>query len=729
MPLRFLVPAFLAGLAALAIPVLVHLTRKRRAETMPFPSLMFLEKVPYREESRRRIHHWLLLLLRAAAVVLIVAAFARPLVDDPDLAAGATGGPREVVVLVDRSYSMAVGDHWERAVEAARVAVDDLGPLDRASVVFFDGGAEAAVRSSADPARLRAALDTAHLSDRATRYGPGLKLAQSILEESELPGRELVLVGDFQRAGWTGEEGVRLPAGTVVTPVPLAGEAPPNRAVADVQLARETFQGRERVVATARLTRTGGQEAEEVEVALEVDGREVDRSTVSMPPSGAVPVTFQPFTLAERHTRGTVRLPDDALPGDDAFHFVLSPGEALRVEILDDAGGDGASSLYLTRALRVSPGGGTGRSAFDVRVRRGGAVGAAEVADADVVIVNDRPVPPTSARALRDFVEGGGGLIVVLGERASWPAEVDAVLPGAPGPAADRGAGSAGGRGGRLGHLDYDHPVFEIFRGPRNGDFTGARFFRARALRVTDDPAVRVLARYDDGAAALVERTVGDGRVLVWTSTLDAYWNDLALQPVFLPFVHGMVRHASGRREALPAFTAGQVIDVSDARAMETAGLGETAEVLAAGEERVALTPRGASLTLAAQGGIEGVGPRFLELEERGFYRVRPPGADDVRPLAVAVNVDPGEADLTPLDPVEVAASLTVGQAGDAAAAPAREGAAAEGLRLEDRERRQSLWRFLLVGAFALLALETVLSNRVRGTRRTLARAEAGERI
>ena len=60
-----------------------------------------------------------------------------------------------------------------------------MGPLDRASVVFFDGGAEAAVRSTADPARLRAVLDTARLSDRATRYGPGLKLAQSILAHSQ----------------------------------------------------------------------------------------------------------------------------------------------------------------------------------------------------------------------------------------------------------------------------------------------------------------------------------------------------------------------------------------------------------------------------------------------------------------------------------------------------------------------------------------------------------------
>src|SRR5687768_8053988 len=107
MPLQFLVPAFLAGLAALAIPIVVHLTRKERTKVVPFPSLMFLRRVPFRDDSKRRIHHWMLLALRALAVMLIVAAFARPFLDRSNLLASAGSGPREVVVLVDRSYSMA----------------------------------------------------------------------------------------------------------------------------------------------------------------------------------------------------------------------------------------------------------------------------------------------------------------------------------------------------------------------------------------------------------------------------------------------------------------------------------------------------------------------------------------------------------------------------------------------------------------------------------------------
>ena len=58
---------------------------------------------------------------------------------------------------------------------------------------------------------------------------------------------------------------------------------------------------------------------------------------------------------------------------------------------------------------------------------------------------------------------------------------------------------------------------------------------------------------------ALAERLFGEGRVLIWTSTLDAFWNDLAVQPVFLPFVHQLVRYASGRTETLASFQAGRI--------------------------------------------------------------------------------------------------------------------------------------------------------------------------
>src|ERR671935_2436045 len=98
--MSFLTPLFLVGLGAIAIPVLLHLIQRERRTVVPFPSLMFLRRIPYQSVRRRRIRHWLLLLVRATAVALIVAAFTRPFFHEGALASAAAGGAREVVILL-----------------------------------------------------------------------------------------------------------------------------------------------------------------------------------------------------------------------------------------------------------------------------------------------------------------------------------------------------------------------------------------------------------------------------------------------------------------------------------------------------------------------------------------------------------------------------------------------------------------------------------------------------
>ncbi|HIE82719.1 MAG TPA: alpha-1-antitrypsin, partial [Dehalococcoidia bacterium] len=77
--MAFLSPLFLVGLIGVAIPILVHLIRREQNQVIPFPSLMFLRRIPYQAvRQRRSIRNLILLLVRLTAFVLIVIAFARP---------------------------------------------------------------------------------------------------------------------------------------------------------------------------------------------------------------------------------------------------------------------------------------------------------------------------------------------------------------------------------------------------------------------------------------------------------------------------------------------------------------------------------------------------------------------------------------------------------------------------------------------------------------------------
>ncbi|MEX2584449.1 MAG: BatA domain-containing protein, partial [Gemmatimonadota bacterium] len=676
MSLSFLVPAFLAGLLALGIPIYIHLSRRHTDEPVSFPSLMFLRRIPQETQSRRRIHRWPLFLLRCLAIALLVFAFSRPFVDSEGAAAAIPGGgDREVVVLVDRSYSMGVGDRWERAVEAATELIDGLSGGDRGTVILFDANAESATESTTDRNVLRSAVENAEPGYRTTRYAPALRYAGRILSSSPLPRHELVVISDFQRAGWDADGGetssLRLPRGTVVTPIAVNDTASvANVSIGSAEFGREVVSGRERVNVVGRLTSTG-EAVGPLPVTLEVDGRPVETRNVEFE-GGAATVAFSPLTLPESgSTKATLRVPEDALDTDNAFHFVLSSDQRVGVLIVEGAGAPAAASLFLERALTIgdSPG-------FRPAIRRSGELRAADLTDNAVVILNQTPFPSGEVgERLRTFVEQGGGLVMLLGDNpiGSWPN----VLPGVPN-AVDRGT-----RGGvAIGHIDTGHPVFETFAGPRSGDFGAARVYRYRPLPSGGFP--RVLARFGDGGAALAERPVGEGRVLVWSSTLDGQWNDLTLQPVFLPFMHQLVKYAAGYTPPRSWLTVGDPFDLNSG--------------LPAGEEyTVALTPSGERVPLDP--GVP------LRLDEVGFYDLRNPEVVG-QVQSFAVNVDPTEAELSTFDPEEMRSAL-------AAATTAEVQSASEaGLTLAERERRQNGWWYLVIAAFLLLAAETFFSNR-----------------
>ena len=670
--MSFLAPIFFLGLGAIAIPIFVHLIQREKKRVVMFPSLMFVQKIPYQSVRRRRIRHWFLLLMRAAAIALLVAAFARPFMPKRAQAAAImTGGSREAVIMLDTSASMGYGDHWKKAVAAAQDAIGDIGSSDKATLVLFGRNAEETVRATNDHGRLEAALDSAKVTSGATRYGPALKLAESILARSALPRREAILISDFQKSGWSGSDDAHFTEGVKLTTVSVADPKATNISVPSVQLARSTFSGRERVTITAGIANKSGAPASNVPVTLQMDGQKIESQNVSVPANASASVQFQPVTITDNNIHGIVTAGTDALPADNAFHFVLSPSQAVSVLIVD-----GGSSLFLSKALEIGT-----TPEFHVEVMPVNRVTADAVDKRAVVVLNDVPLPASLAGGvLKRYVERGGGLLVAVGEHTTWPSSEAAVLPGALGGYVDR----LNGHAGTIGYHDTSHEVFEVFKGPRTGDFTAPHFYRYRALAPAAD--ARVIARYDDGAVAAAERRIGTGRVIVWTSTLDDSWNDLAKRPVYLPLVQQIAKYLARYEQPTAWSNVGQVVDLSNA--------------LKSRADRVVIAPDGERTNIRSSE------PGIIELDQQGVYDIRSITNTSARPDRIAVNLEPSESDLTPLDPSELVAAVT-----GHASQTADPNAASSEVSAEEAEKSQSIWWYLLFAGLLLLAAESVVAN------------------
>ena len=692
--MALLAPLFLIGLAALAVPILIHLTQRERKSVVEFPSLMFLRKIPYESVQRRRIRDWLLLAMRLAAIALIVTAFARPFLRGSNVAAAA-GGARDIVVLLDRSYSMGYGDSWTRAQRAAAAAIASATAADRISLVLFADTAEVALRSTPDRSRAVAEINAASPGAGSTKFAPALKLAGSLLAESLLPRKEVVIVSDFQRGGWQPDDTLRMPGGTTITTAMVEGAEGANLALTPVALLRSREAGQpERITVTAGVLNRTAAPASEVPIELVIDGRVVQSLRITAAANASASVSFAPVTITTPNTRAIVRLGNgseaavDALARDNVFNFTVTPTAPVPVMAVSQGSAD--ATLYLSRALAIGE-----APRFDASMQSPDALAGDAINRARVIILNDVPISDAAAARLVTFVEGGGGLFMAVGPRATWPTGRAAWLPASIGPPVDRTRGAA-----RLSGMDYGHAVFEPFRAPRSGDFSTARFYSYRTLGAAKDASV--LARFDTGEPALVERTAGRGRIILYASTLDLNWNDLALKPMFLPFVHQLGRHLSGFREQPSWLTIGQVLDIDAAEVAAGATSGSAAR---AADGRAILTPSGQRRDLPVPVAAPGAAAA-LELSEQGFYEIRGAGRDAGPVIVAASNVSLAESNLDRMDPQELVSAVTGN-------GPSGSTSGQDVLPDEAVELAQRVWWYLLFAGILLLIAETMLAHRL----------------
>ena len=668
--MNFLVPAFLAGLLALAVPIAMHLRHREKGTPVRFPSLMFLEQLSIRTSKRQRITDWPLLLLRALALALLVLAFARPFAGDAD-AEAAADAPSTKVLLLDRSMSMGHSESWAAAIDSARRIVREAGPEDRLALVFFDDEAEVAQTLTTDRSAIDALLQTARPGARGTRYVSALRTARSVLLDAPNVPAEILVITDLQRGGVAGLAGLELPSRITVRAVPVAPTSRANASVSGVDVRRVADAERTRLAVQARVMSRGLDAPRTLRARLEIDGRASGEQEVTLPADGERVVSFEGVPLPSGRVRGLITLDNDLLAADDTFHFALAGEDALPVVLL--AAGDALDSetLFTERALVI------GR-APTVRVvrRRPGTLDASALQGAGLVFVWDTPLTASEQTALDAFVRAGGGAVVVIGRRLSTRGAVVPLGVATVDGNADRFAD----RGGTFGEVQNEHPLFSAFR-DAPGALTSARF--VRYARIESPVGSDVLARFDDGLPAVLERRDGAGRVITLATPMDTRTGDLPLQPAFFPFLRRLVLHASGH-SAAPLWQT-----TSEAWALPKS--------LA---EPVVSTPSGDIVRPVANDSAGAAVP----LSERGVYSAYATVVSGDPATTVAVNSSAVESDLTPVDARELLVGVSVSNEED--------GATAGPAGSIELEKRQGLWRWMLIVAALLLVAETLLANR-----------------
>jgi hypothetical protein len=411
-------------------------------------------------------------------------------------------------------------------------------------------------------------------------------------------------------------------------------------------------------------------------VSLVVNGKTTATKTVAVPANGRATVDFPSLEVPYGFSRCEVRIDGaDAFAADDLRRFAVERSDPQKALLIHNYG-DNRSPFYVGAALSAAA-----QSAFILE-----SIDVHEAADrqpsnyAFMVLSDLNTLPPLLENSLNGYVRAGGSLLIAAGTSAGGRSQIP--IFGAH-IVETRDYSRVPGRYMAVGSTDSSYAAVA-----RAGGWPGVKFFYALEV---DPGDARVIVRLGDQTPLLLEKRIGEGRVVLFTSGLDNLTNDFPLQPAFVPFIEQTARYLGGSERQGGARLVDAYLELRNAR--NDKGQAQGVEVT---------DPEGKRpLTLG-----EAASAQSFQLTEAGYYLIR---LANGRPDEVGVNPDPKESNLDVI-PDDVLA-LWRGGGGSSQKAPAPGHAI-------PHSTPQTLWWYCMLLLFASAVAESVLASRYLGTQR-----------
>lgn len=676
----FLAPWFLGGLAALGVPVFVHLLRRHKATPRPVSSLMFFERGTQSSTRHRRLRYLVLFALRCALVLLVVVAFANPYIRK------ATAGAnfRLLLIVLDHSFSMRAGTRFGDAKRQALALLEGKPHGQKTQIMSLGGQLESRTAAITDDAQLRAALENIQPGDGHANFGE-LGQAMRSLAETEHGPIELHLFSDMQRSAMPSNlsEAV-LPNNVELVLHPVAdGPAHANWTVESTEAPATLSDPKDPKHSRVQAVIAGfGTPAATKTVSLVVNGKTIATRKVDVPANGRATVEFAPLDLAHGFNRCEVQVEgEDAFPADDTSVFAVRWSDPERV-LFVHAADDTRSALYFGSALSAAT-----QGSFVLQ-----SVAAQQATDLDpskyafVVLSDAVELPGIFEHTLGQYVAKGGRVLIALGTSAGHHAAIPlwgGNVKGTRDYARDGGTAT-------VGQVDFSYPALDQAQpGADNGGWAEVKVFYAA---VPEQGQARVAARLSDDTPLLLDKQVGEGHIVLLASGLENLSNDLPLHPIFVVFVDRLARYLSGDER----LSGSKVVDsfVQLRGAAEPAGVAASVEVIDPDGRR--------PLSLS-----EARTMQSFRLERSGFYQIRFANGRDA---VIGVNPDRRESNLEPLG--KDMQDLWSAGSGSKGTEPA--GSAP----VQVKAHPLSLWWYVMLLALVVALAETALASDYLGTQR-----------
>lgn len=655
MDFQFLHGALLWGMGLVFLPILIHLLRRRLVRRYRLPTFEFLLRTQRRITNRSRLRNWILLFLRVCAVGIVIFLASRPLLATEGGVSSGGWFPAHTVAVIDNSASMAFstakGSRFDVARRAVKRMIEDMSDSDRMSIATTVGESLAVPLKELKRKDALAALEGIGQTDGK---GTPARVVQHALENASPKAgrRSIVVFSDFARGDWESFQIRNLKQWNPHAHLQFVRVAPEagveDVSLQDVKMKPWPPKAGFSFTIGVRVFNRGEEKKSKVPVQLFVGEELQETLEVDIEPNGTSPVSFRVNAPEKGLLYGRLQLPADNLSTTNRFYFAAGIGKRLRALVIDGdpkRGLQDSETFFIVNALSAAPLG--GESPVLTRVVASYELNNVQWDEYDYVIAcNLGRWSEQGRQGLRSFVEKGGGLFWATGELSSEKAAGLGWLPATPGgPVTLRPS-----RNLKIAQGEEAHPAFSLL------GVNGGRFFSAlRLARITPlEPARggRTLLELPDGTPALVVGSVGSGQVMVWGSTCDRDWADLAVRPVFVPFMRGVSDFLGGTRKGISSSSdAGEAFEIRApirraGEAIQIRGPAQEERAIQFMEKAPDLEAAPADGLRLGKAGSGGAVAYYRDAYRAGFYRVFTPDEKHF----VAVNAPASEAKIAPVE-------------------------------------------------------------------------------
>jgi N-terminal double-transmembrane domain len=652
--LIFLNPFVLFGLAAAAIPIVLHIFNLRKLQTIEFSTLSFLKELQKTKIRRLKLRQLLLLFLRTLLVILIVLAFSRPTLKGSLPSGLAEQAKTTAVILFDDSQSMTASDEQgELLRQAKNSAASIVNLLKDGDEVFLvklsdvsTDGTKEIPSSQRNFSAIRSALKEIKPSSIHRTIEDALRFASRLLASSKNFNKEVYVISDFQSGSLESKLNVsnaveRLFAATTqFFLVPLGKRELQNVSVESIEIPNAIFEVHKPFVIKAKLVNHAASDVQNHVVSIYQDGDRVAQKGVDIRSGQSVETDFTLVPKNAGFLEGTIELEDDELEFDNRRFFTVHIPEEFRVLLV----GNSSDLTYLRLALstRLSD----TSAILKMTESAFGRLSTSLLSNIDVIVLSDPPELTSSQMSiLKTYLQNGGGVLIFPGAHTAVSAfniSIAAALGISTIAAVDSQPGSSQGTGlsVEFEKVDLRHPLFVgMFEKDETKQSTGTlhseRILESprvlKSLHFTPTPHSKTVITLSNGYPFLIEERIGNGRTLMFSVAANTEWSDLPLKGLFVPLMHRSLAY---------------LVQEPIANLSLFVGDEKTIRIRTSVAPTLTVTkPGGMEILINTQPRPTDKSIRFSDTDIYGIYTVK---AGNLIIDKFAVNIDPDESNTTP---------------------------------------------------------------------------------